>query len=190
MTNNELAGTAAAFVDVPTFYEYGGWGQTMTRSELDRLATLYPKNRPVNYDNIGKWGFDCICYIKGLLSGVTPLHHVNDYNAIKNCPIGDCTNTQFMNKLYDCVPPKNAGPGYGLATENHAALALGGGRWIDANRNNTQNGVQIHNTGIEQFTVCGKIPGVEYLAEPVPEERAVLMDFVTWLVDTYLRSEV
>lgn len=189
MKNNELTSNAAAFADAQTFYEYGGWGQTMTREELDRLANLYPKNKPVNYDNVGKWGFDCICFVKGLLAGVTVRNHVNDYNAIRNCPIGDCTPKEFMNKLYDCVQPKDAGPGYGLATEGHAAIALGDGRWIDANRNGTQDGIKIHTTGIERFTKCGKIPGVEYSGEPVPvpDKREILMDFVTWLVDNYLK---
>lgn len=197
MNSKDFANTAASFVNVPTFYEYGGWGQTMTKAELDRLANLYPKNKPVNYNNVGKWGFDCICYIKGLLSGVTPLHHVNDYNAIKNCPIGDCTNGDFLNKLYDCVNPKDAPAGYGLATASHAAISLGGDKWIDANRNANQDGVQIHTTGIEQFTKAGKIPGIEYDAQPQPEptpvvptERQILINFVTWLVDEYLSKEV
>lgn len=190
MNNNEFGAIAKSFCNEPTFYEYGGWGQSMTKNELDRLAAQYPKNKPVNYDNVGKWGFDCICLIKGLLSGVTPSHHVNDYNAIRNCPIGDCTNEEFYNKLYDVCNPKDAKIGYGLATKTHAAIALGGGVWVDANRNASQNGVALHTTGIEQFTRAGKIIGIEYQSEePIIEtEREILNNFCSWLIDFYLKS--
>lgn len=190
MNNKEYANLAKSFVTEKTFYEYGGWGQNMSKAELDRLAQQYPKNKPVNYENVGKWGFDCICYIKGLLAGVTPMHHVNEYSAIKNCPIGDCTNEQFMNKLYDTCSPVDAKPGYGLATKSHAAIALGGGAWVDANRNATQDGVALHTTGIEQFTVAGKIPGIEYQSEEpvIDTEREILNNFCLWLVDFYLKS--
>lgn len=189
MTNIEYANTAAAFVNVPTFYEYGGWGQEMTKATLDNLAAQYPKNKPVNYGNVGKWGFDCICFIKGLLSGVTVNHHINSYQEFKTkCPIGDCTNVEFMNKLYDCCEPKNAPAGYGLATKEHAAISLGGGRWIDANRNSTQDGVQIHNTGIEQFTKAGKIPGITYETET--DEKAIITKFLNSIRDAYLNGKI
>lgn len=187
MTSTEYAQIAKEFVTVPTFYEYGGWGQTMTKAELDRLAAQYPKNKPVNYDNVGKWGFDCICYIKGLLSGVTIHHHVDGYKTMASNPIGDCTNKQFLEMLYDCVNPKNALPGYGLATAEHAAIALGGGQWIDANRKDGQDGVAIHSTGIEQFTKCGKIPGIAY-ESPEPETDDV-QDFLQYLYKIWKESK-
>ena len=185
MTDQELCTNAVAFTTVPTFYEYGGWGQEMTRNELDRLAARYPKNKPVNYDNVGKWGFDCICMIKGLLAGVTTTHHVNSYTEMAKNPIGDCTNVEFYKMLYDCVPASEAPAGYGLATEKHAALSLGGGKWIDCNRiTGKQDGVAVHWGGLEGFK-AGKIPGVDYNAAP-SDQKAILMSFCEWLVDSYL----
>ena len=176
MKSKELCEHAKGFLTVPTFYEYGGWGQTMTAKELERLASLYPKNKPINYDNVGKWGFDCICFIKGLMSGVTSNHHVDDYKELKANPIGDCTNKQFKEMLTDCVPAGIDVPeGYGLATDDHAGLSLGEGWWIDANRKSGQDGVMKH-FGIPSDFKCGKIPGVDY-----EEEKDEVQDFLSWL---------
>lgn len=178
MTDKEYVNVAKEFLTVSNFYEYGGWGQEMTMAVLNSLAERYPKNKPVNPANVGKWGFDCICWLKGMLAGVNIHRHINDYNTFKKaCPIGDCTNVEFMNMLYDCVDPKDAKAGYGLATKDHAALALGNGQWMDANRTAGQDGIAIHTTGIENFTKCGKIPGITYTA---PESDDV-KDFLSWL---------
>lgn len=185
MTGKELANNAAAFNAVPNFYEYGGWGQTMTREELDRLAAQYPKNKPVNYNNVGKWGFDCICYIKGLLAGVTVNHHVNSYTEMKSkCPLGDCTNREFKDALYDRCDPMDAPAGYGLATDKHAALSLGSNRWIDANRIGDQDGIRIH-VGIPDYFIAGKIPGVDYEEAPQTDE---VQDFLAWAYNEWRKA--
>jgi hypothetical protein len=111
------------------------------------------------------FAFDCINYIKGLLAGTTTKKRV-DYNAIKNCPIGDCRNDEFLAMMQKSgVKPKDATRGMGLATSGHAGIALGGGKWIDANFTGSQNGVAIHTTGIEQFTCAGYIDGIDYTQE-------------------------
>lgn len=189
MTDKELCEIAVAFSNVPNFYELGGWGQEMTRATLESLAERYPKNKPVNYDNVGKWGFDCICWIKGMLAGVRPPDkHINSYTAYKTaCPIGDCTNVEFKKMLYDCCEPASAPAGYGLASDRHAALSLGSGRWIDCNREAGQDGIKIHTGAPTWAERAGKIPGVEYGQDP-QDEREILMRFVTWLVDEYLKA--
>ena len=184
MKAETLAATAAAFAEQETFYEYGGWGQEMTLATLNALAERYPKNKPVKPENVGKWGFDCICFIKGILAGVTPAHHINSYNEMKTkCPIGDCTNTAFLDMLYDRCKPSEAPAGYGLATKGHAALSLGSGRWIDANRCDGQDGVKIH-FGIPDTFTAGKIPGVDYEA---PGQDDV-QKFLTWLYNEWRKS--
>ena len=184
MTGKELAAVAAAFADEATFYEYGGWGQEMTLATLNSLAERYPKNKPVKPENVGKWGFDCICFIKGLLAGVTPAHHINSYQEMaRKCPIGDATNQQFLEKLYDCCDPLDAPAGYGLATGSHAAISLGNNRWIDANRCDGQDGVKIH-AGIPESFKAGKIPGVDYAA-PVTDE---VRDFLTWAYNEWRKA--
>lgn len=185
MKGKELANNAEAFNAVPNFYEYGGWGQEMTRAELDRLAAQHPKNKPVNYGNVGKWGFDCICFIKGLLAGVTVNHHVNSYQEMKSkCPIGDCTNRQFKDALYDRCDPMDAPAGYGLATDTHAALSLGSNRWIDANRTGDQDGVRIH-VGIPENFIAGKIPGVDYDEAPQTDE---VQEFLAWAYNEWRKA--
>ena len=177
MKAETLAATMAAFAEQETFYEYGGWGQEMTLATMNALAERYPKNKPVKPENVGKWGFDCICIIKGILAGVTPAHHINSYTEMKTkCPIGDCTNVEFLNMLYDRCKPSEAPAGYGLANKDHAAVSLGNNRWCDANRGNGQDGVMIH-TGIPDSFVAGKIPGVEYDS---PSEDEV-EQFLAWL---------
>ena len=178
MTSKELAKLAEEFSVQPNFYELGGWGQEMTRATLESLAERYPKNKPVNYDNVGKWGFDCICMIKGILAGVTPSHHINSYQEMKaKCPLGDCTNLEFLNELYDRRDPTDAPAGYGLATKGHAAISLGNNRWVDANRCDGQDGVKIH-VGIPETFVAGKIPGVDYEKEPQTDD---VQDFLQFL---------
>lgn len=177
MKAETLAATAAAFADEETFYEYGGWGQEMTLATMNALAERYPKNKPVKPENVGKWGFDCICMIKGILAGVTPAHHINSYQEMKTkCPIGDCTNVAFLDMLYDRCKPSEAPIGYGLANKDHAAISLGNNRWVDANRCAGQDGVKIH-VGIPDTFVAGKIPGVEYES---PSEDEV-QEFLAWL---------
>ena len=179
MTNEELAKAAESFATEKTFYEYGGWGQTMSRAELDRLASLYPKNKPVDYEHVGQWGFDCICFIKGLMAGVTPMRHVDSYKEMAANPIGDCTNKEFLAMLTESFTTTTGDKvprGYGLATESHAALSLGDGKWIDANRTGSQDGVRVH-YGIPANYKAGKIPGITY---DKPESDDV-QDFLQFL---------
>lgn len=186
MKAETLAAIAAAFAKDETFYEYGGWGQEMTLATLNSLAERYPKNKPVKTENVGKWGFDCICFIKGLLAGVTPSHHINSYQEMKaKCPLGDCTNLEFLNELYDRCDPIDAPAGYGLATKGHAAISLGNNRWVDANRGDGQDGVKIH-VGIPETFVAGKIPGVDYEEEPQTDE---VQDFLQFLYKLWKESK-
>lgn len=171
MNNLEFAQTAESFASVLTCYLYGFWGQPLTQEEYNRvnaLPAIHGSNNKFGnqkYIGSGVFPFDCINVIKGILGGATTQRRV-DYNAIKNCPIGDCTNQEFLDMMKkDNINPKNAKRGMGLATSGHAAIALGDGRWVDANFTNGQNGVKIHDTGIEQFTCAGRIPGVEYLED-------------------------
>lgn len=190
MTNRELAENAYAFAtNARTCYLKGGYGQRLTYAEYNRLCTQYPDN--AKYKNADKantdyYPFDCICFVKALTSGLQNGDYLT-YNQLKNGPLGDCTNKQFIDGLYDCCAPKDAPAGYGLATSGHAAISLGGGAWIDANFSGAQNGVQVHTSGIEQFTKAGKIKGVTYNDAPITE-RDTLIKFVTWLVNYYLKN--
>jgi len=169
MNNLEFAQNAESFASVLTCYLYGFFGQPLTQEEYNRvnaLPAIHGSNNKFGnqkYIGTGVFAFDCICYVKALLSGATTQRRV-DYNAIKNCPIHDCTNQEFLEMMQkDNINPKNATRGMGLASSSHAAVALGNGRWADANFTSGQNGVKIHDSGIEQFTCAGRIYGIDYL---------------------------
>lgn len=166
MKANDFAVRAEEFSNALTCYLKGFWGQRLSRAEFDRIARMYPEN--LTYGNekyIGTdvFPFDCICFVKALLGNASTVNRV-PYDAIKNCSIGDIDNPTFLNILKANHPcnPKDAKRGMGLATNKHAGIALGGGKWVDANLTNGQNGVKVHTSGIEQFTVAGEIPGLEY----------------------------
>lgn len=170
MNNREIADRAEAFAKAITCYMKGGFGQRLTQATYNSLCSQYPVNRTygnAKYINSDCFPFDCLCFIKALLNNATVDHRI-EYNDIKNSTLGDFTNVDFLNMLKKTAcNPKDAKRGYGLATKGHCGIALGDGRWVDANRTSGQNGVKIHETGIEVFTVAGKIDTVEYLPDEV-----------------------
>lgn len=188
MTGNDVADRMLEFYNALNKYEKGWWGQYPSKSEWDRIAKKHPENLTYGneqyVDNPNAFFFDCICIIKAILSGATTTHRVNDYKTFASNPMGDCDNVGFMNALKkngSCAP-KDAKRGYGLGTKNHSAIALGDGKWIDCNfiRKNgkvIQNGIAIHDSGIEQFTIAGKLTGVDY-SEVTPTPTPVVGDVI------------
>ena len=80
---------------------------------------------------------------------------------------------KFLQQFYsniDYYIPDRYDEGYGISKKGHAALSLGGGRWVDVSFDYSgQNGAMLHTGGIPGNYVCGKIPGVDYSDQPVPE---------------------
>ena len=187
---DELSKRAREFVNVKTCYLKGAYGEALTQAEYDRLLKQYPDNAKYNngsYAGTSVYPFDCICFVKFLCANGYVGNRIS-YATLKAAPLGDCTTEAFMSGLTECVEPANAPAGYGLATSGHAAISLGNGMWIDANKNASQNGIAIHTTGIERFTRAGKIKGIDYSTpEPViPTERKILEQFASWLIEEYL----
>lgn len=187
MTNKELANAASDYLNVTTCYDKGFWCQYMSKAEYDRVLKMYPANAKYGNDkyiNTDVYAADCICWIKQLLANGKVGRRLS-YNEMAHNPLGDCTNTKFLSSLYDCITSNEPPAGYGLATESHAALSLGGGAWIDCNFSGTQNGVQMHTGGIPSYFKAGKIPGVEY--DDKEQEREILQSFCNYLIDSYLK---
>ena len=179
MTAKELCIIAESFADAKTCYLKGFWMQYLSRSEYDRILKMYPVNAKYGNDKyIGDkdmYPADCICFIKGILGGARIGNRIT-YAQMKGNPVGDCTNIQWKEKLQkNPVSVTNAPAGCGLATNNHAGISLGNGRWIDCNFSGSQNGVAVHTSGIEVFDTAGFIPGVEYV------ESDDVKDFLSWL---------
>lgn len=187
MKASNLCINAKSLLSKTTCYLKGFWGQSLTQAEYDRVLKMYPDNAKYGnskYIGTDAWAFDCICLVKFLLAiGDGQIKRIS-YSQMASNPVGDCTTQSFKKKLYDTCSPKDAKAGYGLATDGHAALALGNGMWIDCNYSGGQNGLVLHTTGIERFDVAGKIPGVEYTKE-YPEVK----DFLDYLYKIYCNSK-
>lgn len=180
MTNKELVANAVAYLQKTTCYMKGMWCERLTQSEYDYKCQQYPDNKKYGnekYINSDVYAADCICWIKQLLAGGNVNRRLS-YGEMATNPLGDCTNKQFYDKLYDCCEPSQAKPGYALATTGHAALYVGNGQWMDFNYTSGQNGVALH-TGFSGTNFkCGKIPGIAYEnPEPVQDE---VKDFLAW----------
>lgn len=193
MINKELVANAVAYLQKKTCYEKGFWCQYMSTAEYNRVLAKYPDNAKYKNENLCNtdvYAADCICWIKQLLKGGNVNRRLS-YAEMAANPLGDCTNQQFYDALYDCCEPSQALPGYGLATTGHAALYVGNGQWMDYNFTGSQNGVALH-TGFSGTSFkCGKIPGISYENyEPIVDtERAILERFTDWLIDLYLKSK-
>lgn len=191
LTSKELVANAVAYLQKTTCYEKGFWCQRMTTAEYDRILKMYPENNKYGNEfmiDSDVYAADCICWIKQLLGGGTVNRRLS-YAEMASNPLGDCNNKTFFNKLYDLRSPVGAPAGYGLATEGHAALCIGGDQWLDFNYNISQNGIRLH-TGFSGTNFrCGKIPGIVY-EEPAPtpavNEKEVIDRFLAFLRDSYL----
>ena len=191
LTSKELVANAVAYLQKTTCYMKGMWCERLTRSEYDFKCQQYPDNKKYGnekYVNSDVYAADCICWLKQLLNNGNVNRRLS-YSEMAANPLGDCTNKQFYDKLYDLRSPAGAPAGYGLATEGHAALCIGGDQWLDFNYSGNQNGIALH-TGFSGTNFrCGKIPGIVY-EEPAPtpavNEKEVIDRFLAFLRDSYL----
>lgn len=185
---DELAQTAAMFAGYKSCYLKGFWGQELTKAEYDRVLKMYPENAKYKNESLigtNVFPFDCICFVKALLGGATPERRLS-YKEMAAGPLGDCTTQKFKSSLYDCIEGGgNIPAGYGIASDGHAAISLGSGRWIDANYDGVgQNGLKIHSGGVPSKYVCGKIPGIDYT--PAINE---VEDFLAFLYKSWKDSK-
>ena len=146
MKAQELANIAESFTytGIQTCYLKGFWGQRLTQAEYDRVLRMYPENskyKNEKYIGTDVFPFDCICFVKGILGGCTPNRRIS-YQQMASNPVGDCTTETFAEKLK-----------VNLARKNRELQALYGHEPLDFDGN----------------YVCGKIPGVDYSDQPVPE---------------------
>lgn len=189
MINKELVANATAYLQKITCYEKGFWCQRMTQSEYDYKLKQYPENKKYGnekYINTDVYAADCICWLKQLINGGNVNRRLS-YAELCSGPLGDCTNKQFYDALYDCCEPSQAMPGYALATTGHAALYVGNGQWMDFNYTSGQNGVALHTGFAGTNFKCGKIPGIAYEnPEPVQDE---VTDFLAFLYKLWKESK-
>lgn len=197
MTNDEFATYAEQFVTVPTFYAKGGFMQPCnTQAQYDALCKQYDWNmQHKKSSNVSKRPVDCICFIKGVCWNARAVPVKYPTYASNGMP--DVTDQRMGDSLQNCVKPSEAKRGMVLWKKGHVGVALGGGRWIDANYCTGQDGVKIHESGIETFTKAGEMPWcVTYTYEEQGggsdaggSERDVLRAFCDWMIDSYLAQK-
>ena len=189
MTNKELVANATAYLQKTTCYMKGMWCERLTQAEYDYKCKQYPKNKTYGnekYINSDVYAADCICWIKQLLADGNVNRRLS-YNEMISNPLGECTNQQFYDALYDCCEPSQALPGYALATTGHAAIYVGNGQWVDFNYTSGQNGIALHTGFAGTSFKCGKIPGIAY-ENPDPETDDV-QDFLQYLYKLWKESK-
>ena len=104
MTNKELVANATAYLQKTTCYMKGMWCERLTQAEYDYKVRQFPDNKKYGnekYVNSDVYAADCICWIKQLIASGNVNRRLS-YAELCSGPLGDCTNQQFYDSLYDC----------------------------------------------------------------------------------------
>lgn len=197
-TSYELAAAAeSAAKNKKTLYILGCFGAPMNGSNKAR----YTKNLPFNAKSNRKakiqaatadtFGFDCVCFIKGLLWGWTG-DPSDTYGGAKYTSNGvpDISANQLIEVCKDVSKDfSKILPGEVVWIPGHVGLYIGNGLVVECTHR-WKDGVQItavHNIGTKagyngrHWTKHGKLPYVEYSVETVqnPTETPTELEEIT-----------
>lgn len=149
-----------------TTYAKGGYGQYIDTATYNALCNQYLWNKQ-HFDAswLGTYATDCICWIKGVLSGWR--YNVKITPAMYCKTIPDFTDAQWGASLYDCVPISEAKAGYGLWKKGHAGICIGNGYALDSNysvKNGkvVENGITLRKLTDVAWEKAGKSPYIDY----------------------------
>ncbi|MBO7451387.1 MAG: hypothetical protein J6U54_13565 [Clostridiales bacterium] len=149
-----------------TSYAKGGYGQYIDQATFNALCKQYSWNKQhLSSSWIGTYATDCICWIKGLLSGWR--YNVKITPAMYCKTIPDFTDAQWGASLTDCVPISEAKAGYGLWKKGHAGICIGNGYTLDSNyslKNGkvVENGLILRKLTDVAWEKAGKCPYIDY----------------------------
>lgn len=167
LKSKEFANAALdIYNNLTTIYAKGGYGQYIDNATYNALCAQYAWNRShFNQTYLGKYATDCICWIKGVLSGWR--YNVKITSAMYCKTIPDFTDEQFGAMLTDCVPIAEAREGYGLWKQGHAGMCVGNGMAIDADYSVNGgkvvvNGMKLRKLTDVNWTKAGKVPYIDY----------------------------
>jgi len=167
MKSREAANAALEiYNNLVTIYAKGGYGQYIDNATYNALCNQYAWNRThFNQNYLGKYATDCICWIKGMLSGWRYNVKITSQMYCKKIP--DFTDDEFGKMLTDCVPIADAKEGYGLWKQGHAGMCVGNGMAIDADYSVNGgkvvvNGMKLRKLSDVNWTKAGKIPYIDY----------------------------
>ena len=200
-TNIELAEMAKKVAkEFKTLYVMGCFGAPMTEKNKDRWISGYAFNRredrepKIRAASADTFGFDCICFVKGLLWGwIGDKNHVYGGAQYKSGGVPDLSTDQMLKVCTD-VSEDFSGIEVGeyVWMPGHCGIYIGDGLAVEAT-NEDADGVQIQAVlamGAKEgypatgWVKHGKLPYIEYAAAPEhqPEE-----DRTTTLNVTILR---
>ena len=149
-----------------TTYAKGGYGQYINQATLTALKNQYEWNKNHLTSNwLDTFATDCICWIKGELSGWRADVKITPSMYCKTIP--DFTDAQWGAMLTDCVPIEQAKPGYGLWKKGHAGICIGNGYSLDSNyavKNGkvVENGLVLRKLTDVAWEKAGKCPYIDY----------------------------
>ena len=180
MTNKELIAKAInVATNLPTVYVNGAFG---CRFGKDYYNPNYSYNKKhaaelEKYKNTDPitFGFDCVCFVKGLLWGFAgDPNKVYGGAVYQSNGVPDITESSMLNKCSDVSTDfSKIEPGEFLWMEGHCGLYIGDGLGVEATPK-WQNKVQITAVGnigekagydTRTWTKHGKLPYVEYIED-------------------------
>lgn len=207
MTNKEMVNKALDVVrQHKTVYANGMFGSPITQGIIDQktrqLPGWYTADRQARLRAlIGKdyFGFDCICFIKGLLWGWNGDASKSYGGAVYQANgVPDITEKQMLDKCSDVSGDfSNIVVGEYLYTDGHCGLYIGDGLAVECTPA-WKNGVQVtavaniaSKSGYNSRTWLkhGKMPYVTYIADVVPEAPKTSGNPVAITLDTLRQGE-
>lgn len=180
MTNKELARKAfEVATNFKTLYVMGCFGAPMNAKNKNRYTKNHSYNKKpertemINGASEDTFGFDCVCFIKGLLWGWNGnTKHVYGGAKYKSNGVPDTTPYGFIKNCKDVSTDfSNIEVGEFLYMEGHCGLYVGNGYCVECTPS-WDNGVQITNVSnvmnrkqfrSRKWISHGKLPFVEYV---------------------------
>lgn len=177
-TNLDLANAAIEVAkNYKTLYVNGCFGAPMTDNNKKRYCNNTSFNkRPertamINAASADTFGFDCICFVKGLLWGWNGnLNHTYGGATYQSNGVPDVTESSMLNKCSDISTDfSNIEVGEYLWMQGHAGIYVGNGLSVECTTK-WSNGVQItacnrDKSGYNRrnWTKHGKLPFIKYV---------------------------
>lgn len=178
-TNIDLANAAMEVArNYKTLYVNGCFGAPMTDSNKKKYCNNTSYNRKpertamIMAASADTFGFDCVCFVKGLLWGWKgDPNHVYGGASYGSNGVPDCTEKSMLNKCSDISNDfSNIEVGEYLWMDGHAGIYVGDGLSVECTPKWTNN-VQItacnrDKSGYNRrdWTKHGKLPYIKYIA--------------------------
>lgn len=189
MIKNNLELVAAAIhaaENCKTLYILGCFGAPMNQANKKRYSANYPFNAKENRSakihaaSADTFGFDCVCFIKGLLwDWAGDANHTYGGANYQSNGVPDINSNSMINACKDISTDFSVmEPGEVVWIPGHIGIYIGDGKAVECTHR-WNDGVQVtavHNigkiTGLNgrEWTKHGKLPWISYVKEAPKEE--------------------